>query len=353
MKPISLCLIVGNEQDVIERFLESAKPIIGELCMVRAIGSQEADITFDLAQKWAHHNGIEMRFKNYRNAVPFPHVDDFAAARNLSFSLATLPWQMWLDCDDLLTPETCAAIGAMPEAADMVMMGYRKPDGSTCPRERIFRTGKARWKNRIHETCELIASGVVAETEAEIIHSPAKAFRPVNHERNRALLELELRDVDRNLYYLACEQFDNLNLRCIETSKAALALLPPEKIEERYKLMLILSQSETPRQTEWALEAMRLQPHRRDAAALLSQQAIAAGRLSDAISYFRMMDALPEPTPLPWSHAGMWHGWARNYLRVLLLRATGNSAAEDEHDRFMREESYSSGVAEFEERKRA
>ena len=38
-----------------------------------------------------------------------------------------------------------------------------------------------------------------------------------------------------------------------------------------------------------------------------------------------MLDALPEPKPLPWTHQGCWYGrnWGRQYLRVTLLRAAG------------------------------
>ena len=55
-------------------------------------------------------NGKEIRLDTYKNSHPFPHVDNFAAARNQSFDLAAGDWILWLDCDDYLDPINCERI---------------------------------------------------------------------------------------------------------------------------------------------------------------------------------------------------------------------------------------------------
>ena len=87
MASVSLCMIVKNEEDVLERGLKSAAGLVDEIIVVdtgstdrtREIAAQFTDLIFD-----------------------FPWRDDFAAARNESFSHASMDYCMWLDADDVL-----------------------------------------------------------------------------------------------------------------------------------------------------------------------------------------------------------------------------------------------------------
>ncbi|WP_420886923.1 glycosyltransferase [Bacillus paramycoides] len=78
---VSLCMIVRDEENTIARCLESVKNIVDEIIIVD-MGSM--DRTKEIVEKYAS------------NIYGFSWIDDFAAARNFSFSKATqhdIPWR--------------------------------------------------------------------------------------------------------------------------------------------------------------------------------------------------------------------------------------------------------------------
>jgi len=87
---ISLCMIVKDEEATLSRCLESAKDLVDEIIIVDT-GSK--DKSKDIA-------------KNYTEYIyDFPWIDDFAAARNFSFSKATKEYIFYLDADDVIFEE--------------------------------------------------------------------------------------------------------------------------------------------------------------------------------------------------------------------------------------------------------
>ena len=78
-------MIVRNEEDVLARCLDSVSSLVDEIIIVDT-GSQ--DKTREIAARYTDH------------VYDFTWIDDFAAARNFSFSKATMDYQMWLDADD-------------------------------------------------------------------------------------------------------------------------------------------------------------------------------------------------------------------------------------------------------------
>ncbi len=67
MAKISLCIIAGNEENYIVRFLDSFKNAFDELCIVRAVGNQAHDKTVALAKEWCGKNRKECKIGEYRN----------------------------------------------------------------------------------------------------------------------------------------------------------------------------------------------------------------------------------------------------------------------------------------------
>lgn len=345
---ISLCMICGNEEAIIERCLESAKGAFDELCLVRAIGENQADGTIKRATEWCKKNGKLLSSAEYTNKIPgLDHVDDFAAARNLSFELACSDWQLWLDCDDVLDIANCAGLRELAEEgrADAFAVMYAKPGGGNCLRERLIKRGKGRWKNRIHETCQ-IEGELVSDDSIQVMHTSPGNKHGSSHMRNLRLLNIALEDAPRHLFYQHEEQYrlamkgdTSLVAVAIRTGKAALQLL--DKAEERYEILLNLAELEPDQALDHLNAALRLQPWRREALAYLVQNTLARNDTNSAVSYFRMMDALPKPEPLPWTHRELWHTWGRNYLRVKILHARGQAdQAAAEHARFMTDPLY-------------
>jgi tetratricopeptide (TPR) repeat protein len=354
-------MIAGNEASVIIRCLESAAGAFDKLCLVQAVGEQGPDNTLLLARKWCRTNGKAFKREIYENKIAgLQHVDDFAAARNLAFSLddgraVDGDWQLWLDCDDYLDDLNCRrireAVRTAPADWNGIFCSYLiERQGGVIPRERLIRAGKGYWKNPVHETC--VIDGPAGNCpQIEVFHSDHSAKHQSSAARNLTILERVLEDAPRHYFHLHTEcKMLGRKEEAVRAGRAALQLLDDNQVEERYMVHLNLSELEAlpgnDRTIEHLLEAVRLQPHRREAFAYLCQKSLIDGNLSDAISYFRLMDALPLPSPLPWTHQGLWYGWARNFLRVRVLRASRNlEQSEKEHAKHLKDAEYAAGVA--------
>src|ERR1043165_942079 len=145
---LSLCLIVGNEAACIERCLAAFAPAADEVSMVRAIGALEPDDTQRKARAFCAERGLPFIFSVYANgegAEQWPHVDDFAAARNQSFQQATGDWLVWADADAIVAPGAVIAdlraLAENPEV-DVWHLPYLVPGTNKSPyRERLIRRG--------------------------------------------------------------------------------------------------------------------------------------------------------------------------------------------------------------------
>lgn len=85
MLPISVCMIMKNEEKNLSKCLESIKKYGFELILV---DTGSTDSTIKIARQYVdevHH---------------FDWIQDFAAARNYSLSLASNDWVLILDCDE-------------------------------------------------------------------------------------------------------------------------------------------------------------------------------------------------------------------------------------------------------------
>jgi glycosyltransferase involved in cell wall biosynthesis len=346
-RSISLCMICGNEEGVILRCLESAKKAFDELCLVSAIGNRPADKTLYVAEKWCAENGKEFKGAHYENRLDLPHVDDFGAARNISFGLAGGDWLLWLDCDDYLDAINCArireAVQIIPGDINGLYANYRTDKNvAEITRERLIRRGFGKWKNPIHETCEITGKTMDCP-QIKVFHGDHRHKHQSSAARNAVILRRAVEDAPRHYFYLHTE------LKMLKDPEAAkygrFALALDLEIEDRYLVLLNMSELVPEKRMEYLHEAARLVPHRREAFAYACKASIIDGRKGDAVSYFRMMDSLPEPSPLPWNHQSLWYGWARNALRIDCLRISGqDDQADKEHAEYMKDPDYVEGV---------
>lgn len=164
MNTFSLCMIVKDEEKVIERCLKSVKDLFDEIIIV---DTGSTDKTKEIVKK-------------YTNKVyDFKWVDDFSKARNFSFSKATKKYIMWLDADDVVFEKDLNKLKelkkTLDDSIDIVMMNYdisfdenMKPTFSYY-RERLFkRSKKYKWVDPIHEVIQL--TGKVIHKDISISH---------------------------------------------------------------------------------------------------------------------------------------------------------------------------------------
>lgn len=204
MCTISLCMIVKNEQLVLERCLESVKDVVDEIIIV---DTGSGDQTKQIAQKYT------------QRIYDYPWIDDFSAARNFSFSKADMDYCMWLDADDVLLPKDREGLleikkTLLPEA-DIVMMPYHTSFDQQgrpvffCDRERIIRNHAGYfWEGAVHEV--ITPRGKIAHSPVAVTH---KKIGQRDTDRNlriyQTMLEngAELRPRDQ--YYYARELYDH------------------------------------------------------------------------------------------------------------------------------------------------
>ena len=166
MKTLSACLIIKNEELVIERCLKSIIPICDEIIAVDT-GSNDNTINIidNLAEKCD-------KIKLYN----FQWIHDFSAARNFSFSKATSDYIMWVDSDEMFTDKLNETILELKKEdfnncdviATSIQFFYNKNDYSFVNRERILlRKNEPYWRYRVHE--ELIRNTVKDDINEYII----------------------------------------------------------------------------------------------------------------------------------------------------------------------------------------
>ena len=169
-------MIVKNEEKVIGRCLDSISDIVDEIIIVdtgstdktKSIVSQYTDKIYD-----------------------FEWVNDFAKARNYSFSKATKEYVFWLDADDVVLEEDRKKLIKLKEGMDGTVDVYTmiynySQDENGMPliiqrRERIVkRENNYQWLSPIHEV--IVPSGNIVDTDIVITHE-----------------KHEIKDVNRNL----------------------------------------------------------------------------------------------------------------------------------------------------------
>ena len=198
---LSLCMIVRNEEECLERCLQSVRDAVDEIVIV---DTGSTDATKEIAKRYAAHIHDEL----WR--------DDFAHARNVSLSLATKPFILWLDADDVLdAPELEKLIALkqrLTEDVDAVMMPYHyafSPDGRPTilfERERIVRRAAGfSFCGAVHEAMQV--SGNVISENIVIRHTGDHGKQ--SNQRNLAIYERQIAKgnamTPRDWYYYARE----------------------------------------------------------------------------------------------------------------------------------------------------
>lgn len=202
MITISVCMIVKNEELVLERALNSIKDIADEIIIV---DTGSLDDTKRIAAKYTD------------KIFDFKWCNDFSQARNYSFSKATKDYCMWLDADDILLEndklELLKLKETLPLDTSIVMMKYNtdfdnKGDlTTTYYRERLLkRTEEFQWEGFIHEI--IYPRGNVIYSEIAITHQKNRRSDPY---RNLRIFKIKEQDgiafSPREMFYYARELY--------------------------------------------------------------------------------------------------------------------------------------------------
>jgi glycosyltransferase involved in cell wall biosynthesis len=203
MITVSLCLIVKNEQDTLERCLASTLDLVDEIIIV---DTGSTDNTKLIARKYTD------------SIYDFEWIHDFSAARNYSFSKATKDYILWLDADDVFREKDRLKLRALKQSldtsVDSVTMHYHLAFDdhgnvtSSLRRNRLVkRSCGFRWIGAVHEYLEV--SGSILNSDIAVTHSS------LHHDSDRNLQIYERRLAagetfsPRDLFYFANELLDH------------------------------------------------------------------------------------------------------------------------------------------------
>jgi len=141
--PISLCMIVKNEESNLENCLLSFRPVADEIVIVDT-GSE--DRTCAIAERFT------------RKVICTQWREDFSYARNISLDHAVGPWCLWVDADDRLPENEIRKINELKTVAPdraftfNVTIPVAGPFSSPFRQIRMFPFNKnVRFRKPIHE----------------------------------------------------------------------------------------------------------------------------------------------------------------------------------------------------------
>ena len=203
MKKLSVCLIVKDEELVIQRVLSCVKQFADEIIIV---DTGSTDKTKEIAKKFT------------KKVYDFKWENDFSKARNFSFSKATCDFIMWIDADDCITIKNIEKIKQLKKNlnnADVYMfkylMAFNGNNEATFSfyRERIIRRSlDLKWHGFVHEV--ITPTGKVEYCDIEIQHRKVQASNPKrNLNIYRQALKNNITFNARETYYYARELYYN------------------------------------------------------------------------------------------------------------------------------------------------
>lgn len=328
---IHLGIIAGNEENLVARFLGSFQPHVDSVSLVRAVGNLPPDRTLDIAAA----RGVAVA--EYKNAPgrDWPHVDNFAAARNQTFAMAPAgtDWIMWADLDDILTTEAAAVLADIRAGrgpAEPAIMGFYQTEaaGRGAERVRLVRADHgARWVNAVHEDLELQPGTVAAFCpQLTIVHMPP-TVKGSSLERNRRILEA-VPEGERRAYEWFClfreaERQGDIKAALDAAIRATGA--PGLSDEQAYCAYICIGRwiREVEQAERPLMEALRILPDRKEAPYELARAHVARGDAEKALAWIRIMEAQPEVKKPSWSNDMALEGWKAHDIKCLALHAAG------------------------------
>jgi len=170
MITVSVCMIVKNEEKILERCLDSIADLADEI-VIADTGSTDA--TKEIAARYTEQ------------IYDFRWTDDFSAARNFVFSKASMEYIYSADADEVLSPENRERFRVLKETLlsdiEIVQMKYANQlqfgtvyNFDEEYRPKLFkRIREFVWEDPIHESVRLMP--VVYDSDIVITHLPGES----------------------------------------------------------------------------------------------------------------------------------------------------------------------------------
>ncbi|QWI72808.1 glycosyltransferase [Bacillus mycoides] len=196
---ISLCMIVKDEEQVIARCLDSVQHIVDEIVIV---DTGSTDKTKDIVRKYT------------ANIYDYKWNDNFAAARNFSFSKAKKDYILWLDADDVLFEKEQQKLLKLKQEIDpdidAISMFYHlgvgldgKPLYIATRHRLVKRSRNFQWTNKVHEVIQ--AKGNTLHSDIVITHCKERPRIGQNFKILQSIVEGgEATNIDRFNYANEC-----------------------------------------------------------------------------------------------------------------------------------------------------
>ena len=286
MNTISVCMIVKNEERVLERCLKCVFKFADEIIVV---DTGSSDRTVDIAKK-------------YTNKIySFKWLDDFSLARNFSLEKAKMDYVFWIDADDVIDKTDIKKILKLKKSmkSDTYMLKYQiafdeggKPTFEYY-RERILKNcTKARFVGFVHEV--IAPFGKVEYLDIAIKHKKIEKTRDIK--RNLRLYQKHLKSGvklnEREMFYYARELFYNgYHKKCIVAMKKFLKM-PKKFLPNVIDAYIMISDcysilKDTNRAKKYLIESINVMPPNAKICCKLGFLCANENKFDDAIFWFK------------------------------------------------------------------
>lgn len=298
---ISLCMIVRDEEQTIVRCLESLRDIVDEIVIV---DTGSIDRTREIVRQFQ------------AKVYDFQWIDNFAAARNFSFSKATKDYILWLDADDVFSIEDKEKFIVLKKGMngdlDAVSMLYHlamdssgNPSFSSRRNRLVKREKEFKWIGRVHEYLEV--HGNILKSDIAITHRKEKQSTNRNLKIYEATVEAGEELTPRDVFYYGNECVDHeryeeaipLYIKFLEEGKGWKEdnIYACEKLGECYSKL-----KKWDRALQACVRSFQYDIPRGEVCTRLGNIFMEQGRYSEAIYWFRTATEVPLPTDAPFQN---------------------------------------------------
>lgn len=310
---IALACILKNERHNIDRLLESVAGCFDEIHLT---DTGSTDGSLELLERYATKEGHPTHVSNPAQAVirlhHFKWIDDFAAARNYSFSHPQTDFIMWMDLDDVLgNPEAFKAWrDSAMGLADYWIATYHyalEGDRPICSfiRERVVRRDRGlQWESFLHEGIKPISPifGPVKHDYVPtwtILHRRTGQDMTLDRSRNVKMLEARKDELNSRLkYYYGKELFDGGQYPEAAVQLTAAAALEDLEMHDRilclqYAAYSFMACNQFSRAIALAYQGVQLDPLRAEFWCVIGDCYVKLGQFGPAIPAFNAAKSCP------------------------------------------------------------